>query len=121
MSDSSPEPSPAGTVVFLSGDLIFTSRVKAAAERAGLDFRVSGKLPADQAAIRFVILDLSTRSGLAADLAGQCADTCPDARLIAYGPHVQVNRLAAAKDAGIPIVLTRGQFDSKLSTLFETP
>ncbi len=110
---------PCGSVVFVSGDLMFASRVKAAAENAGLQFRFGGKLPDDQtAAIRFVVLDLSTRSGLTAEIASQCAVQCPEAQLIAYAPHVQAAKLAAAKQAGIPTVLTRGQFDSKLSSLF---
>jgi hypothetical protein len=32
---------------------------------------------------------------------------------------VQVGKLAAARQAGIETVITRGQFDAKLSTLFE--
>jgi hypothetical protein len=108
-----------GIVVLLSGDLMFASRVKAAAESAGCKFHFGGSLPEEHAAaIRFVILDLATRSVLTSSIVGQCADRCPDAKLIAYGPHVQVPKLTAAKAAGIPIVLTRGQFDSQLSSLF---
>ena len=114
MSDTS-----TGDVVFLSGDLMFASRVKAAAQAAGLGFRFGGSLPTDTTeSIRFVILDLATRSGLTSDIVGQCEQHCPDAKLIAFGPHVQTSKLAAAKEAGIPVVVTRGQFDSKLSSLF---
>lgn len=109
----------AGSVVMLSGDLMFASRVKSAAESAGLTFRIGGSLPEDQAdAIRFVVLDLGTRSGLTSKIAGQCAQRCGQARLIAYGPHVQVDRLKAARDAGIETVLTNGQFDAALPQLF---
>ncbi len=98
---------------------MFASRVKAAAETAGLEFRFGGSLPTENTeSIRFVVLDLSTRSGLTPEIVDQCADHCPAASLIAYGPHVQTAKLAGAKAAGIPTVLTRGQFDSKLSTLF---
>jgi len=110
------------SVVMLSGDLMFASRVKAAAERAGLAFRISGKLPDDNTeSIRFVVLDLSTRSGLTAEIADHCANRCPQAKLIAYGPHVQVGKLNAARQAGIATVMTNGQFDSQLSRLFEDP
>lgn len=113
------EPSDTGVVVFLSGDLMFASRVKAAAESAGLVFQFSGNLPEENTdSIRFVVLDLATRSGLTAEIVGQCEQRCPQAELIAYGPHVQVAKLTAAKEAGIPIVLTRGQFDQRLPTLF---
>jgi hypothetical protein len=112
-------PATTPSVVMLSGDLMFASRVKAAAERAGFDFRIGGALPADNTdAIRFVVLDLSTRSGLTAEIAGQCAERCAQAKLIAYGPHVHVERLKAARQAGIATVLTNGQFDAGLSQLF---
>ncbi len=108
-----------GSVVFLSGDLMFASRIKAAAQSAGLEFRFAGSLPDDDMdAIRFVVLDLATRSGLTATIGSWHAEHCPKAKLIAYGPHVQTAKLTAASEAGIPTVLTRGQFDSKLSTLF---
>ena len=119
MVESETDDLPAGTVVFLSGDLMFASRIKAAAERAGVAFRLSGSLPQTETdAIGYVILDLSTRSALTPEIVSQCAQLCPDAKLIAYGPHVQTGRLAAAKEAGIPVVMTRGQFDAKLATLF---
>ena len=61
----------AGSVVMLSGDLLFSSRVKMAAQRAGLQFRVAGNLPEDDTEfIRFVVLDLSTRSKLTDQLCG---------------------------------------------------
>ena len=108
-----------GSVVMLSGDLMFASRVKAAAERAGLAYQMGGQLPAENTEqIRFVILDLSTRSKLIPDLAGQCRERCPDAKLIAYGPHVHVDKIRMAKESGIPVVMTNGQFDSQLSTMF---
>ncbi len=110
-----------GVVVFLSGDLMFASRVRGAAERVGLRFQLSGKLPesSDQA-IRFVILDLSTMSTMTPNLPSQCTATCPNAQLIAYGPHVQVAKLDAARQAGIETVLTRGQFDRSLPNLFSS-
>ncbi len=115
-----PQGSPPGGVVFLSKDLIFSSRVKGAAERSDLAFHCGGRLPdTDAEAIRFVILDLSTQSELSAELMARCSDHCPQATVIAYAPHVQTGKIAAAREAGIPVVMTRGQFDSKLSTLFD--
>jgi hypothetical protein len=99
---------------------MFASRVKAAAETAGFDFHFGGSLPAENTdSIKYVVLDLSTRSGLTSEIVSQCAERCPQAKLIAYAPHVQTTKLSAAREAGIPTVLTRGQFDSKLTTLFD--
>lgn len=125
-----PSPGPAddrstsNAVLFLSGDLMFASRVRSAAERAGYEFQLAGQLPSKESvdeldlAIRFVILDLSTRSSLIEGFADRCQGVCPSATLIAYGPHVQSGRLDAARGAGIPTVMTRGQFDRQLPTLF---
>ena len=44
-------------VVFLSGDLMFASRVRGAAEAAGLEFHLAGSLP-DVDDIEWVIVDL---------------------------------------------------------------
>jgi len=108
-----------GTVMMLSGDLMFSSRVKSAAERSGFAFQMGGRLPDEGTeSIRYVILDLSTRSGLIPEIVQQCAERCPDARLMAYGPHVQVDKLNAARQAGIETVMTNGQFDASLATIF---
>lgn len=108
------------TVLMLSGDLMFASRVKAAAQRAGKDFQLSGSLPdGDLESLAFVIVDLSTRSGALSGIAQQCGTRCPGAQLIAYGPHVQVDSLEAARQAGIGIVMTNGQFDRELSRMFD--
>ncbi len=107
------------SVVMLSGDLMFASRVRSAAEATGLKFHFGGTLPhGDLQHVRYVVLDLSTRSGLVHDLATQCAERCPQAKLIAYGPHVQVERLREAKAAGFPTVMTNGQFNEQLPRLF---
>ena len=121
MSDptSPPDSSPRGSVVMLSGDLMFASRVKSAVQRAGLEFRFGGQLPEDETdSIRYVVLDLSTRSTLTSQIVEMCQQRCPQARLIAYGPHVVTDRLNEARDAGIPTVMTNGQFDQQLPHLF---
>ncbi len=107
------------TVLFLSGDLMFASRVRSAAERASLAFKAANSLPEEQiASLRFVIVDLSTRSSLIPGIVEDVKVRYPSASLIAYGPHVQVDHLKAAREAGVPTVLTRGQFDSVLMNLF---
>lgn len=107
-------------VIMLSGDLMFGSRVKSAAERAEWTFALGGKLPdGDLSDVRLVVLDLSTRSGLTGTVMAVCQERCPTADVIAYGPHVHVAKLKAAREAGIPRVLTNGQFDSMIGSLFE--
>lgn len=105
-----------GRVLFLSGDLIFASRVQAAATHHGREFQLSGSIPSAPIDAAFVIVDLSSRSKAVDGLMQACEQHCPDAQVIAYGPHVQVAKLKAAREAGIPTVLTRGQFDSALAS-----
>lgn len=114
-------------VLFLSGDLIFASRVRAAAEAAGLAFQLSGKIPTKpagdtsqaEADVAWIILDLATRSGIVAEVVQTASERFPQARLLAYAPHVQVGRIQMARDAGVPTVVTRGQFDAKLRSMFQ--
>lgn len=116
------------TVAMLTGDLLFASKVKSTAQAAGWTFYMGGNLPQPETeasgesngdAIDVVILDLSTRSGLVDKIMEQCRQRCKNARVIAYGPHVHVAKLKAARDAGIPTVLTNGQLDAGLTKLFE--
>lgn len=116
VTDSSDEP---GVVLFLSGDLMFASRVRAAAAVSELTFRLAGDLPGDpDEQVKFVVLDLATRSKLIPEFVKRTEAACPNAKTIAYGPHVQLQHLNAARGAGIETVLTRGQFDAKLGSLF---
>ena len=96
---------------------MFASRVRAAADAAGLAFRLSGQMP-DDPDIRWVIVDLATRSGAVDGLMEQWSQACPEAKVLAFGPHVQVAKIETAKAAGIPVVMPRGQFDRSIATLF---
>ena len=103
--------------VFLSGDLMFASRIKSAAQAAGYEFKMGASVP-DCPNIRLVIVDLATRFAAVASLMETCRQCCPDAQVVAFGPHVQTDRLEQARQAGIPSVLTRGKFDRDLGELF---
>lgn len=112
------ESPPPVNVFLLSGDLMFASKVRAAVDALGGRFAMGGNLPGDDAVVAeltHVVLDLSTRSKLVATLTPQCAERSPNATTIAYGPHVQVDRLAAARQAGFDRVLTNGQFAGNIA------
>lgn len=98
-------------VFLLSGDLLFASKIRVAVEQADGKLAMGGNLPeSDLSDLTHVILDLSTRSKLAGSIARLCQSRCPDANVIAYGPHVQTDRLQAARDGGVEVVLTNNQF-----------
>ncbi len=107
------------TVLLISGDLMFASRVRGSAGAPGLKFGFSGSLPkAPSPEVKYVVLDLSTAGGKIGPLGEQKADLFPAAKTIAFGPHVDTAKLQAARDAGFDQVLTRSQLVQLLPQLF---
>jgi len=107
--------------LFLSSDLMFSSRVMSAAKVQG----VAITLVADQAKLadkitadcKLALIDLSLdRLNLPAAVRAIKAGA-PAAEVVAYGPHVDEELLADAKEAGCNLVLTRGQFNHQHAEL----
>lgn len=111
---------------FLSGDLMFQSRISGAAKAAGHTLSVNRqleklleKLASLEGAVGGIIVDL-TLTGLDLGLiATTVRDKLPTVKLVAYGPHVQEGPLQKATDAGFDLVLTRGQFDRDLASIMQ--
>ncbi len=110
-------------IVFLSSDLMFSSRVMGAAKAMG----ASVQLVADPASLpdkltadcRLALIDLSLeRLNLPAAVSAIRAGV-PAARIIAYGAHVEHGKLADAADAGCDQVLTRNQFNQQYAELLK--
>jgi DNA-binding NarL/FixJ family response regulator len=108
-------------VLFLTSDLMFSSRLVSAARAHG----VAISLVADQAALadkvaadcRLALIDLSLdRLNLPAAVRA-IRTGAPAAQVVAYGPHVDEAALADAKEAGCDQVLTRGQFNKQYAEL----
>ena len=110
MSDSS--------VVLLCSDLMMTSSVGGAASAAGRAFRTVG----DVAALSscgdddLILIDLAT-PGLDLEQAAVALSDRQKQAAIVYGPHVHVARFEAARAAGFPTVIARGQFAANVQML----
>jgi CheY-like chemotaxis protein len=113
------------TIVLLSGDLMIVSRVAGAAAQVGAQLKSAAA--AEEAvemcrahAAGMLIIDLSTRSLDFAQLvaAVKSGNEHPPT-IVAFGPHVHEERLAAARDAGCDRVVSRGQFMGQLETLLQ--
>ncbi len=111
-------------ILFLTTDLLFSSRVTGAAARLCLPVRTAGRAEtllemanaSDGPAI--VILDLKPSIVDPAQLVPDLRTAAhPPRAIIAYGPHVQEDRLAAATAAGCDEVLTRGQFNAQMDDM----
>jgi len=104
-------------IIFLSSDLMFSSRVVGAAKALGAEvqlvadpFALPEKIEAD---CRLVMIDLSL-DGLNLPAAVRAIrSAASQARVIAYGAHVDEAALADAIEAGCDVVLTRGQFNKQ--------
>jgi len=107
-------------VWYFSGDLLFASRVQGAAVNAGLVFSHLSQWPQTHPSTpRYIIVDLATKSGASAEIRNLASTHFPAARCIAFGPHVQAPRLSKARQDGFDPVMTRGQFDASLATIFQ--
>ncbi|QDV24690.1 hypothetical protein [Aureliella helgolandensis] len=111
-------------LLFQTKDLFFVPVVKSAAAAQGLELATvlncdSPKLETlDAALIRICLVDLSSVPvSKIAETAASYRARFPAAQLIGFGPHVQTQRLEAARAAGFDHVLSRGQLDHQLADL----
>jgi hypothetical protein len=119
-----PPPASSGpTGLFLSQDLIFTTKVKGTAAELGYPMMVAGSDSQARSMIKtyrpqVVLVDLTAGVMVApAALIAYQELAGPDVWFVAFGPHVEVDTLAAAKAAGCHVVLPRSRFTAELPTL----
>ena len=109
--------------LFLSSDLMFGPRVSHAAKMHGSQLKIvltPGKLEVElgQANYDLVILDLSCSLFEPNAVIELLASSRQQIRTIAFGPHVQEEKLAAALEAGFDNVMTNGQFNQSFAQIF---
>jgi len=111
------------SVLFLTKDLTFFSRVSGWAQASGVKLSVvpeAVQLVAhasrDQA--RLVLIDLGTPGLNLKQLMPQLRGlACPPEAIIAFGPHVHEAKLTAAREAGCDEVVARGEFSKRMVDL----
>jgi CheY-like chemotaxis protein len=109
-----------GYVAAAVADLIFGARVRAAAEREGVQVRFVRSmedLAAEGAGARLVLLDLEARwlDAPAAIAALRGEAVAP--RIVAFASHVRAEAIATARAAGADRVLARSAFVRQLPEL----
>lgn len=102
-------------------DLVFRSKIQAAAERLGVPIRIAPRgTPLGQAARELgegtVLADLSEPGVLEEIPAAKAAGRL---RIVGFLGHLQVDLAQAAKDAGVDEVLTRGQLAQRLDEILK--
>jgi CheY-like chemotaxis protein len=114
------------SVLYLSKDLFFTSRVSATARTAGAEFHVVGSTEdlltrCIKDGCTLVILDLDTPGLDPARIVGALRDSLGESpSILGFGSHVHEARLKAARLAGCDQVLTRGQFDQRMADILRS-
>jgi CheY-like chemotaxis protein len=110
------------SVLLLSPDLVFSSRLAAAGKRLEIPVSAISSIEAAEArveedSIDLVICDLSAPGADPRSLVARLRQRRPNLPIIAYVPHVHEDRLRAATEAGCDEVLTRGQFDRQMDDI----
>lgn len=99
--------------VLIATDLMATSSAAGAARQAGVTLQTVAPSAVSEgvnAETRLVVIDLTAVAAGLAELVGSIRQAAPGAHVLAFGPHVQEQRLGAARDAGCDEVITRGQW-----------
>lgn len=108
----------AATVVFCR-ELFFSTRIVATAKGLGRDVLLAADLdavPADRD-VRQVVVDLDHPLADEAGVARLRLAFPPPIQIVAFGPHVDADRLRAARRAGADLVLPRSEFSRRLPEL----
>ncbi|HVA45666.1 MAG TPA: hypothetical protein VNH11_04700 [Pirellulales bacterium] len=112
----------AAPVLLITADLACVSAVTGAASRAGAELRtalgtsaIEERLEGEAPAL--VIIDLSTPGLKIGELMPELRSRLPQAKVIAFGPHVHTGLLAAARQAGCDLVVSRGELHARIDRL----
>lgn len=109
-------------ILLVCNDLIFTSKIVGAAKALGLPIRVyprgSGIANEALCGARLLMVDLSNSYDTdEASLRALKGNLPANAMLLAYGSHVDIDRLAGAREAGCDPVLPRSRFVEALADI----
>lgn len=110
--------------IYLTTDLLFSSRVASLARERGFVLDIVSNLAAAQELatlpdVRLVIVDLVLPHLDIAAATRELRATIPAVALLAYGPHVDEARLNAAREAGCQHVVPRSAFQGRLVQLLD--
>lgn len=108
--------------ILLSADLMLASQFQGAAERAGGSIEIAGSESAllkilGERHANHVVIDLTTPGLEIEQVVAKLRSLEEPPKILAFGPHVQGERLAAARDAGCDRVLSRGQFHAQMEEI----
>ena len=100
-------------------DLFFRSKLETAARVLRVPLEVASGSPPAGGPWDTVLVDLALNRTDPMALAGELRRACPQARLIAYGAHVDRARLERARAAGYDRVLSHAELVARLPELLQ--
>jgi hypothetical protein len=117
-------------VLYLASDLLWATRIKGTADGIGIPARPVRNIEMLRARradsdVRALILDLESPEMALEMLAevrkpdGAASASSGRLRVVAFGPHVNVELLERARAGGADRVMTRGAFDARLVELLK--
>jgi DNA-binding response OmpR family regulator len=111
-------------IVLLANDLMVVSHVQSAAARIGANVRMASNAADAQRICNkdgsgILLIDLAM-PGLDLEFARTMKEASAPPRIVAFGPHVHKERLAAAREAGCDHVTSRGEFFSTVDTILQS-
>lgn len=117
------EPNPTPQIIILCSDMLFLSKITGVAKLLNFSFctALSSKKAAEFLADetkQLLLVDLNTPN-LDFEKLASIHLSHPSIVSVAFGPHVDVERLAQAKEAGCTQVLPRSQFTAELSQIIQ--
>ena len=108
-------------ILFLTNDLMFSSRVSQFAREMGQEFSLCAavddlidKVSTDET---LIIIDLSLPQLEIGPAVAKLRSKAENMKCIAFAPHVHEAKLAMAVDAGCDEVFSRGQFNSQIKEI----
>lgn len=111
-------------ILFHSADLIWATKIKSAADALGVPARpvrnaemLAARLGDCQ--VRALLVDLEAAETAIALITQLRGSTAAAVRVVAYGPHVAVEAMAAAKAAGADVVMARGTLQARLPAVLQ--
>jgi hypothetical protein len=110
------------SVLVVCGDLIFTTKITGTAQALGLIARVvpNGDSVAGNSEVSKLIVDLNAGGTSREQLERMREEFPTPTTLIAFGSHVDVDRLRDARQAAFDRVMPRSEFSARLVELLNS-
>lgn len=107
-------------VLLISTDLMVASMLQGPADAAGLELvtaRPASVAERADSSTTVALIDLASPMLDVLQLVEDLREAAPAAQLIAFGPHVHVDKLELARQAGCDRVMSRGELHAKAHAL----